>query len=51
MRATICRDAHKPHARSGGSIALSCRRVRVLAVAATRDRTEPLNGLVWLGTT
>src|SRR5882757_10061008 len=32
--ATIWRDAHNPHARSGGSTALSWRRVRLLTVAA-----------------
>ena len=41
IRATICRDAHSPHARSGGRTALICRSVRLLTVAAPRDRSEP----------
>ena len=43
MRATIWRDSHSPHARSGGSTALICRRVRLLTAAALRER--PLDGV------
>ena len=43
-RATICRDAHSPHARSGGKTALICRNVTLLIVAAPRDRSDPRVG-------
>ena len=45
MRATIWRDSHSPHARSGGSTALICRRVRLLTAAALRERSEPRSSL------
>ncbi|GLP82369.1 hypothetical protein TUM20984_37890 [Mycobacterium antarcticum] len=45
IRATIRRDVHNPHARSGGSTALICRRVRPLSAAAPRDRRDPLTGI------
>jgi hypothetical protein len=40
----IRRDAHRPHARSGGSTALSCRRVTLLIAAAPRLLIEPRTG-------
>lgn len=40
----IRRDAHRPQARSGGSAALSCRRVTVLIAAAPRLFAEPRTG-------
>jgi hypothetical protein len=40
----IRRDAHSPHARSGGIAALIGRMVTVLKVAAARERTEPRAG-------
>ena len=44
--AMIWRDAHRPHARSGGSTALICRRVNPLTAAAPRDRIDPRAGIV-----
>jgi hypothetical protein len=40
----IRRDAHRPQARSGGSIELTCRRVTVLIAAAPRLLIEPRTG-------
>ena len=40
----IRRDAHRPQARSGGSTALTCRRVTVLIAAAPRLLIEPRTG-------
>lgn len=51
IRSTIRRDAHNPHARSGGSTALICRSVKPLTVAAARDRREPRVGIVLVVTT
>jgi hypothetical protein len=51
MRATIWRDAHNPHARSGGSTALIFRRVSPLTAAAPRDRIDPRAGIVSVVTT
>lgn len=45
MPAMMRRDAHKPQARSGGSTALSCRNVAMLASAAERDRSDPRVGI------
>ncbi len=45
IRATIWREAHRPHVRPAGSTALSCRRVRLLTVAAPRERNEPRVGM------
>jgi hypothetical protein len=42
--ATIRRDAHKPHARSGGRTALTWRNVAELTSAAERDRSDPRVG-------
>jgi hypothetical protein len=45
-RATILRDAHRPHARSGGRTALTGRRVNALTAAAPRLLIEPRTGKV-----
>ena len=44
MPAMIRRDAHKPHARSGGKTVLICRNVAMLTRAAERDRNDPRVG-------
>src|SRR5690349_8008403 len=48
-RATICREAHKPQACSGGSTALIWRRVAWLTPAAPRERRDPRAGRVGSG--
>jgi hypothetical protein len=40
------REAHNPHARSGGSTALICRKVSPLTAAAPRERMDPRAGIV-----
>ncbi len=51
IRETIRREVHNPHARSGGSTALICRRVSPLTAAAPRDRLDPRVGIVSVVTT
>lgn len=46
MRETIRREAHNPHARSGGSTVLICRKVSPLTAAAPRERIDPRAGIV-----
>ncbi len=46
MRETIQREAHNPHARSGGSTALIGRKVSPLTAAAPRERIDPRAGIV-----
>src|ERR1700712_4133290 len=48
IRATIWRDAHRPHGCSGGRTALILRRVAMLTTAAPRDRMEPRFGTSYL---
>lgn len=45
MPAMIRRDAHRPHVRSGGNTALTCRNVATLTIAAERDRSDPRVGI------
>ncbi|GAB4666956.1 hypothetical protein MOKP76_42830 [Mycobacterium avium subsp. hominissuis] len=44
IRATIWRESHSPHARSGGITLVIGRRVYVLTAAAPRDRNDPRAG-------